>query len=96
MFTRKVSLFAALIFSAQAEAQQALDHPADLHDAETRIMRAKGIIEKLDQPADRGGVMPDEADLNKVPSTDLAQNFKNFTNFTNFRNFTNFTNFTNC
>jgi hypothetical protein len=91
MFTRHFSFFAALLISAPAGAKQGVDRPADTADVETRILRAKAIIEKLDQPQDYGGVTRDDADPNKLSWI----NFSNFTNFSNFRNFQNFQNFHN-
>jgi hypothetical protein len=94
MFTRHLSFFAALLLSAPAGAKPAFDHPADASDVETRIMRAKEIIEKLDQPQDYGGVTRDDADPNRLSWINFT-NFANFANFSNFRNFQNFQNFHN-
>jgi hypothetical protein len=64
MFKRDFSFFAALIFSIPATAKQTFD-PESL-DLEDRLVRAKALFEKLDQPVDYGGVTRDENDPNKV------------------------------
>ncbi|MEN3385178.1 MAG: hypothetical protein V7608_5222 [Hyphomicrobiales bacterium] len=84
MASRNFSLFAALLFALPASAKQ-VANSSEPTDLDTRLARAKSILEKLDAPTNRGGVTRDEADPNKV-SWDNWDNWRNWKNWQNFRN----------
>jgi len=92
VFRRNFSFFAALICSLPAAAKQSVDRPTEPLDLDTRLARAKTIIEELDQPSDYGGVTRDKTDPNKLTWVNW-HNWANWSNWSNFHN--NWNNFRN-